>query len=218
MTNQQAAWNAFLKRIDELLGQPGETYESIGNRIGVGRSAVFDWRNKGKGGKRIPFEAMCRYLRGVGLNPDDYFTLKDLEESDFVYVPKANTQLGAGSSLVVQPGHGKEHAFRREFLVSLGHRDTRHLVLFDVIGDSMEPLVMDRDTVLVEILEGTKPRNGEIWAIWVEDEVLIKRVQVQPGGYLFTSDNPRYNPIEISGEQEAFGLIGKVRWLGRIFR
>ena len=217
MTNQQMAWEAFLQKVDELLGQPGETYESIANRIGVGRSAVFDWRNKGKGGKRVPFETMCRYLRGVGLDPEDFFTVKEIEESDFAYVPKANTQLGAGSSLVVQDGHGKDHAFRREFIRSLGHVDTKHLVLFDVIGDSMEPLILEGDTVLVERFSEPKPRNGEVWAVWVGDEVLIKRVQAKPGGWLFTSDNPRYTPIETSGEEENFGLIGRVRWLGRVF-
>lgn len=215
---QAMAWDAFLKRLREMLSKDKETYESIGERLGVGKNTVFEWLNYGKGGKRTPFETMARYMRGAGLNPEDYFSISETEESDFEYVRKAKTQLGAGSSLVIENGHSGKYAFRKEFIRSLGHNNASNLVLFDVIGDSMQPVIVDGDTVLVEIIQDPKPRTGEIWAAWYNEDVLIKRIIPRAnGGYTFSSINDNWKDINVEGEQDAFGFIGKVRWLGRFF-
>lgn len=217
--NQQAvAWSAFLARLREMLSKDKETYESIGARIGVEKNTVFGWLNYDKGGKRTAFDDMSKYMRGVGLNPEEFFSVSELQESDFEYVRKAKTQLGAGSSLIIENGHSGKYAFRKEFIRSLGHNSAYNLVLFDVVGDSMQPMIMDGDTVLVEITKDAKPRTGEIWAVWSNEEVLIKRIIPSPsGGYIFSSINKDWKDITVGGEQDSFGFIGKVRWLGRFF-
>ncbi len=218
-TKQKLAWDAILAKINELLADPGETYESVGKRIGVGRATVFEWRNSGKGGKRISFDTMLRYMRGLGLDPEEFFSIAEVESSEFFYVPKADAKLGAGSSLLTGSKHGEPHAFRKEFIRSLGHGSAAKLVMFDVLGDSMEPLIFNGDTVLVELAEPDHLRHGEIWAVWLEDDVLIKQILKRPGGgYIFHSENPRWADMEIQPEMENFGLIGRVLWLGRVFR
>ncbi len=99
----------------------------------------------------------------VGKIFDKYeITLNDpgIDIASFEMIPKVEARAGAGSSLVTENRVLGLYAFRRDFLNRIGLR-AKNCVLFDVMGESMQPLIMDRDTILVdtsqtEILDGDR--------------------------------------------------------------
>lgn len=86
---------------------------------------------------------------------------------------------------------------------------------FKVHGESMEPLLFDCDTVLVNLAE-TNVVNGKVYALRYSDELRIKRVYKKlDGGLILHSDNPNFLPndedISPGAVQEHINIIGRVR-------
>lgn len=86
---------------------------------------------------------------------------------------------------------------------------------FKVTGHSMETLLFDGDTVLVNLAE-TEIRDGLVYALRYGEELRIKRCYRRlDGGLILHSDNPEHRPRdeEISPEivEQSIGIIGRVR-------
>lgn len=137
---------------------------------------------------------------------------------DYALVPKVKARLGAGSSLITDGEQAGLYAFRKDFLRRIGLDGNGELALFDVMGDSMAPTIQHMDTVLVSMRE-TEPVNGQIYAIRVDDELLVKRILRTPGKLVVKSDNPAYESFEIDLAEPSANveIIGRVRWQGRVY-
>ena len=212
------AWRRIVDRVRELQKQtPKVTYEAIGKMCGVSKPTVQRWDKDGQGGEKTAFSDMLRYLEALGISISSI--IEGIPDSEFDYVRKVKAQLGAGASLVTSGEDDGRYAFRKHFLRSVLNVPTKNLVLFDVVGDSMEPVLRQGDTVLVDT-SCTKPHDGEIFAIRVGKELMVKRVSFEPGFMVCKSDNERAGQFRVSTDedgQEDFGVIGKVRWMGRVF-
>jgi len=139
------------------------------------------------------------------------------DSSEYGYVRKVKAILGAGASLVTDGETLGFYAFKKTFFRTVG--PTNDLVLFDVSGDSMLPTICDRDTVLVNTKQIT-PLEGDLFAVRVGNKIVVKRVFFEPKTMVLKSDNPNAGDFRVSVDedsQEDFGIIGKVRWLGRVF-
>ncbi len=93
------------------------------------------------------------------------------------------------------------------------------LVLFPVVGNSMEPTIPDGSLVIVKLFEKEGILiEGAIYALFFDDELYIKRIQRRcfPDGtveWKLLSDNPAYDPIVFKPDQVCdikFELIGRV--------
>lgn len=82
-------------------------------------------------------------------------------------------------------------------------------------GDSMEPTLMNGDLVLIR--SQPEVQNGQIAAIGIEGEAMLKRFYKQENGIACVSDNPYYQPVFYpNGEGvTVYGLaVGYVRmWI-----
>ena len=87
----------------------------------------------------------------------------------------------------------------------------------DIFGNSMEPELKDGDAVLID--ESQKDIiAGAIFAVGVEDTILVKRMEKHPNKLVLRSDNKDYAPIFLEGaDGESIRIIGKVIWVGREF-
>ena len=133
---------------------------------------------------------------------------------DYVLIPKVSAVAGAGASLETGGDVLGLYAFRREFL----HREginSKQAVMMLVSGDSMEPLLRDGDTVLVDQSANT-PSDGHIFVVRLGEELMVKRLQKTAQGWNICSLNPGYGSIPVEGEQEDFQVYGRVRWFGRV--
>ena len=90
------------------------------------------------------------------------------------------------------------------------------LAVISVKGDSMEGVLNDGDTLLINLAE-TTPRDG-LYVLRINDNLLVKRVQLMPGGRVnVISANEAYPSFEVDLQQAENGvqMIGKVVWFGR---
>lgn len=170
------------------------------------RGVSADWLLNGKGeqllGRHQVAESVAEY------------------NADLTRIPLYNVKAKAGhGSLVTSESIVDSLAFKRDFLrneLSAGPDD---LYLIHVEGDSMEPTLRAGDVILVDHRRTTADREG-IYVIRMDDALLVKRLQRQPGGRLVaTSDNGVYAPFEIDlkATEDGLAIIGRVVWAGRRF-
>lgn len=87
------------------------------------------------------------------------------------------------------------------------------MVLMEAVGDSMEPEIKAGDTILIDQSQ-TDIYAGAIYAIGMDEVVLVKFVDKVPGKYVLRSANERYEPIEVDLADESLNVrvIGRVIW------
>ena len=215
----QTHFEAFLKRVYQATGVT--TQNDLANILGVNRSAITQARKKGT----IPDKWILKLYRLFGLDPDWLETgigsKGNLPSTDidhtFQQIPKVTARLSAGGgSFEVGSEIEGYYAFRKDWLLSKGNAN--RMVLLDIFGNSMEPELKDGDTVLID--ESQKDIiAGAVYAVGVEDTILVKRVEKHPKKLVLRSDNTAYVPIFLEGaEADDVRIIGKVIWVCREFR
>jgi phage repressor protein C with HTH and peptisase S24 domain len=92
------------------------------------------------------------------------------------------------------------------------------MVLMDIFGNSMTPELKDGDTVLID--ESQKDvLAGALYAIGIDDTIMVKRVEKHPNKLVLISDNKDYASIFLQHEEmNTIRIIGKVIWVCREFR
>ena len=131
---------------------------------------------------------------------------------EFVLIPQMAGSISAGAGLLPDDSVDLRVAFRRDWIARKGR--TQNMSLIKVQGDSMEPTLLDGDLVMVNHGRDSIASQGGIYAISIDDEIMIKRVQpVFPDRLLVISDNKRYPTQEIAAENVR--VNGKVIWYAR---
>jgi phage repressor protein C with HTH and peptisase S24 domain len=79
----------------------------------------------------------------------------------------------------------------------------------------MEPTLLASDLVLIDHSRTSVTPQGGIYAISIDQGIMIKRIQVlfHENKLHILSDNPHYKPIETDPAQVK--INGKVIWFGR---
>lgn len=138
-----------------------------------------------------------------------------LDFMQFEMIPKVEALAGAGSSLVTSGETTGLYAFRQDFLRRIGVHANK-CVMLDVAGESMQPLIMNGDTILVDTSQTTL-KDGEIFLVTLGEELLVKRVQRTVRGWMLVSQNPNFAPMPVEEcDLDSFVVRGRVRWFGRV--
>lgn len=101
--------------------------------------------------------------------------------------------------------------FRRDWLDQHGIDPARCAVI-GVRGESMEPLLPDGCSILVDRLRRRR-RSGRVYVLCTGDGVVVKRLQREPGGWLLVSEHPAWAPAAWTDGTE---IVGEVRWIARM--
>ena len=133
--------------------------------------------------------------------------------SGFVFVPQMRGDISASGGLVPDNAVELKIAFRREWIERRG--DPKNMSLIRVSGDSMEPTLQSGDLALVDHGRNYVDPHGGIYAISMNQTIMIKRIQVIPttGKLRIISNNARYEPTDADPDQ--IRVDGKVIWFGR---
>jgi phage repressor protein C with HTH and peptisase S24 domain len=83
-----------------------------------------------------------------------------------------------------------------------------------VSGDSMEPGIRDGDTVMID-RSRTAVVAGGIYAVGIDDTIMIKRLEKRPGQLALISDNRAYETILVDAGAAAVRILGRVVQLQR---
>lgn len=136
------------------------------------------------------------------------------QETEFMTVPMVRAKLsGGGGSFETEGEVVGYYAFRTDFLSRKGAPDS--MVLFQVAGHSMSPVLENGDTVLVD-----QSQNdiipGHIYAVGIDDTVVVKRIEIEPGVMILKSENPEYGKFDVPTHESAnLRVIGRVVWSAR---
>ena len=226
MINQEG-FEFFFDRL-RLAGVAASQSE-LARLLGLGRAAISLAKRKDK----VPDRWVLELAQRFGLNPvwlksglgrqyapaSSAFSSSGVEPSagEFVSVPKVAARLSAGGgSFEAMAEVESRFSFRSDWIHSKGSPE--RMVLMEVVGNSMEPELKEGDLVLIDESRRDVLAGG-IYAVGVEDTVMVKRVEKRPGALVLHSDNPEYSPISFSGQElEAVRVVGKVIWAGRDYR
>lgn len=198
--------------------------------LGIGRQAVTDAKKR----SHIPADWYLHLCRQYGLNPQwlesglgsMYIAGQERAASpsarapsahagEFSYVPKVRARLSAGGgSLLVDETIETYYAFRHAWLKRKGQ--ISQMRLMRVSGDSMEPTLRDEDVVLIDLSQ-TEVYTGKIYAVGIDEEIVVKRLDKKPGTLVLVSDNRQfYPPLEVRLDEESnVRVLGRVIWMSR---
>jgi phage repressor protein C with HTH and peptisase S24 domain len=135
-------------------------------------------------------------------------------DGDVDFVPLVAASLSAGKGSLDTGGEILDRfAFRRDWLSARGNPDS--MILMNVHGDSMEPVICHGDMVLID--QGkTRIYGHAVYAVGVNEEIYVKQVETLPGNrMILRSINERYAPVEVDlrGDlADSVRIIGKIIW------
>ncbi len=211
--------DALIKRIAGATGI--DSQNDLAKALGINRSGITHARNN----NRIPDKWILKLYKEFGLNPrwvetgtDRIFLdSKHSDDSEFKYVPKVKAMLSAGGGSFATGSEVVDQlCFKREWLSRKG--SVNSMVAMEVFGHSMEPEIKDGDIVLLDQSQ-INILAGAVYAVGIEDTILVKRLEKHPNKLVLCSDNHEYAPIFLDSEDmERVRIIGKVLWSCREYR
>lgn len=205
-------YDKILNQLNQLIERRGGNKATLMRLAGVDPDTEKSKFYKFLSGASVPkADALIEWLDRLGFR----ITPPDEKLEGFTLIPKVSAQAGAGSSLVTSDDVLGMYAFRDDFLCRVGIH-SKDSVMMDVLGHSMEPLIRHKDTILVD--QSTKDlKDGEIFLVGFGEELLVKRVQRTPRGWLLRSENRDFVDVAVEGtDLENFRVYGRVRWFGRV--
>ena len=210
----------------KVLGTNKDTLASYRKQKGLLKGEVIDklvkhykfnpmWFFLGQG---EPFPgARAKYPEVCGPELSEFVTIPpqpDFHAEDFVFIRRVDGRISAGNGIIPDDTADVQCAFRRDWIKRKGGSPSR-MSLISVSGDSMEPTLLSGDLVLVDHSRITVAPQGGIYAISLDQGIMIKRLQLlfPQNKVRILSDNQHYEPID--ADPDHVKINGKVIWFGR---
>lgn len=170
----------------------GITRAATAGRIADALGVTLDWLIAGRG--------------------DDAAALPSPESDEMIAVQMDGAAMSAGGgSLETEGQYQADWMFPRAWITSkFGNPDK--LRLLPVRGDSMTPTLNDRDWAMLDRSQ-TRLSDG-IFAILLDGELLVKRIQLGGREIRIISDNAAYEPIVVPKDEvdERIVVRGRIVW------
>ena len=214
-------FDIFITRTFEALKISSQNRLAI--LLGINRAGITQAKKKGT----VPDKWILSLYRNYGINPDWIETGKgkmfiaerggSVVAPEYKSVPHVEARLCAGDGSFEVDENIRDHwMFSTDWLKSKGIRSD--VVLIDVYGNSMTPGLKDGDTVMIDTLR-KEILAGSIYAIGIDDTIMVKRIEKHPGKLVLMSDNKDYEPLYIKrNDMKSVRIIGKVVWISRDVR
>ncbi len=208
----------FGQRLKEERLKNQLSQEDLADKLDVKKNTVWNWENE----KSYPNALQIMDFLDFGFDVQYILTGKrqvsdNLNDEEFALIPFFDVEVSAGFGTmgdgVTEPA--THLAFRRDWLRAQGLNE-KYLSCVVARGDSMEPTIGNRDTLLVDTSRAI-PRDGHIYVIRSSDTLWVKRVQKQiDGTLLLLSDNEAYPPMPLHLDQHPdIQIIGQVMNVSR---
>ncbi|AXK39635.1 XRE family transcriptional regulator [Crenobacter cavernae] len=165
----------------------------------------------GDGSKAAPESNVKSGLRPIAAWDHE----EELDPEQYVFLPALEIKLAAGNGQIVWcvEEKGQRQAFRKAWASRL-HIDPECAATMVASGNSMEPRILDGDSLVVDYCRTTF-KHGRVFALALRDELYVKRVLKRAdGGVTLRSDNQdkaRYPDIDVGpDEMEHLKVIGEI--------
>ncbi len=215
--------------LERIMGATAISSQSeLARELGINRSGITHARKK----NHIPDNWIIKLYRQFKMNPEWIETGQgavfykvsgsdnDSENelgSQFRTIPKVTARLSAGTGSFECGQEISEYlSFPRAWLSRKG--SAASMVAMEVFGQSMEPTIREGDTVLIDQSQ-TRIMAGAIYAVGVDDTILVKRLEKHPDTLVLCSDNKDFPPIRLDVHaMDKVRILGRVIWSCREYR
>jgi phage repressor protein C with HTH and peptisase S24 domain len=216
------------ERLRRLRKAANLTQAALAAKVGVVQSAIgnIEVGTRGYGSNVVTFAKILgvtpEYLQcetnevdvsGQGeMNPSGQPQEIDLENNpDYPAIRHVKFKLSAGAS-----GFGVDYSdedaapmvFKRQWYERKGLVPAK-LFATKVINSSMEPGLYDGDTVVVNTAS-TTPKDGTVFAVNYEGELVIKRLLRDAGAWWLCSDNPNQHKYPRKQMTDQCYIVGEI--------
>lgn len=195
--------NDFYKEIGSRIRHyrniSGMSLEELGKRIGVGKSAV---RKYEFGEIRVSHERMVQISNALGI--DVSLLYGEEVAGDTAEIPLYGS---------ISCGNGSVIYEETEDYITSPKKWVENGLYFYLTakGDSMTGAKIHEGDLLL-IQRQVDVENGEIGAVVIEDECVLKRVYKTDGTFTLVSENPNYAPISFNPKTDKnIRIIGKLK-------
>lgn len=185
------------KKLRELRKLEGWTQEDVAKKLGISKQTYSHYENE----KRKPSLDTIRELANVyQVNIDNIFS--EQENGNFTLLPIVGT-ISCGNGV-----YAFEDIEGYEEIPNSWIKGADHFLL-RAKGDSMiNARIEDGDLLLIRKQETFE--NGEIMAVIVDDEAVLKRIYKSDDVIILQSENPKYPPKFITNKSD-IRIIGKLK-------
>ena len=189
----------------------------FGKKIGITMRAVQKWENGESKPQNSTLKSLINtfhvnldwLLNGTG----EMFIGENRQQevSDIISIPYyPEVSAAAGSGALVYDENSVKHLQISSAIINISTGD--NVCLINATGNSMQPVIDDRDLLLVDLSQKLITDEG-IYVIRLDTTLVVKRVQKILNGIILISDNPQYPPRELTADnfnENDAAVIGKV--------
>ncbi len=199
-------------RILTIITEKEISYGELSDKTGIPKSALQRYATGQT--EKIPIDRLQIIASAIGTTPEFLMGWDTTNANPFdklLPLPRMKRWQVIGGTACGTPIH-KE--IEEETVVAPEDIDADRV--FRCVGDSMIGAhIFDGDLVFVKT--GEQVENGRIAVVRIEDEYTLKRIYRGEDYLELRSENPKYPPIIIRGEQENAEIVGKaVQFLSRV--
>ncbi|MBI5427181.1 MAG: LexA family transcriptional regulator [Nitrospinae bacterium] len=200
----------FHKTLPKLRKNKGLGQKEFANKIGFSQSYI----SLIEDGLKQPSEKFIKAVENYwGIKFEENKEIARADNNELIYIPAVKGRIGAGGGFEPDNTIELKLAFRKEWIEQRGN--PKNMSLIRVHGDSMEPTLFSGDLLLIDHNQNHIDTYGGIYAISVNNEIMIKRLQLirSEKKIKVISDNEKYQP-EFFDPKE-ITINGKLIWFAR---
>jgi phage repressor protein C with HTH and peptisase S24 domain len=207
----KAAMEARAASVSQLATGMGVSYQAV-KRVLDGLSKAFSAANNARAAAFLLVNPDWLATGEGDMQVENLKAPIDLKNNpDFPAVRRVKFKLSAGASgfgIDYSDSLGPPINFPRQWYEQRGFRPEK-LFATSIVNGSMEPGLYDGDTVIVNT-EQTEPKDGYVFAVNYEGEMVVKRLVRDGGQWWLASDNPDKNRYPRKVCHEGVSLIGEI--------
>ena len=202
----------FAESLKKLLKQKNRTQADAAEFCRVSDNTISNWVNKRATPSLDTLQQLADWL-GVSLQ-ELLFGDEASSSLDIVAIPEYDVKFSCGNGVVLFEDREPVRYvyYLRKWFVE-NEINPRRAARGRIGGDSMEPLLFEDDSVLINFDE-TQVIDGKVYAFRIDDTLHIKRLALLPGvGLQVMSENPKYAPyiLEFDKFEDRIHIFGRVR-------
>jgi len=198
----------FWERLEKALDENNITASELSRKIGIASSVIYSWKLRDS----IPRADVAVKAAEILNTSVEYLISGELKipmnNKKTFLVPLLNQSLSAGKGDIL-PEDDIIHGFIEVPEKLREYKD--NLAGLYVHGDSMEPTLNNGDMIICDSC-GWDKQEG-LYAIRMNGNGYVKRIQVSAKKILIKSDNPKYDTIQEPIESDSIQIIGKVHYV-----
>lgn len=195
------------ERIKTARKAAGLTQRQLADKIQVSNTSISNWEVGISNPDPDTIQNLCWAL---SVQPNYFFSVDTAIPTNILPLPRMKEWKVLGGTACGDPLYME---FDEETVLAPDNIDADFV--FRCVGDSMiGARILDGDIVFVK---SGNVDNGQIAVVRIEDSYSLKRIYRGEDYLELRSENPKYPPIIIRGEQENAEIVGKaVQFLSRV--